>query len=44
MVEWIIGIDGCLSLANTLTRVVVDNKELIDGRFSLVDFKKMVYW
>lgn len=40
MVEWIIGRDGCLSLANTLTGVVVGNEELTDGRFSLVDFKK----
>lgn len=46
MVEWIIGRDGCLSLASTLTGVVVGNEELTDGRFSLVDFKKkkMVYW
>lgn len=40
MVEWIIGRDGCLSLASTLTGVVVGNEELTDGRFSLVDFKK----
>lgn len=33
MVEWIIGRDGCLSLANTLTGVVVGNEELTDGRF-----------